>query len=636
MSSTTLDSRQSALVDVLLVEDNPMDARLVTAAFAGWELSGHRLQHACSLTEALQLIRDHSFAAILLDLNLGDSQGYETFRSVQAAAPSAAIVVLSVCDDDDLAMSTVRDGAQDYLHKGTYNGPALLRSLRYAVERKRAEEELRHSQATVRAVFESSLDGMVICDDEGQCLETNAAARELMVLPGESLVGRNLAEFAGEGCQPKWKQFLLDGSMRTETWLRRTDGERHLVDCSFKASILPGKHLGILRDITEQHSLEEQVRQAQKMDAVGRLAGGVAHDFNNILGVIRGYAELLQASLQNASQNARVDKILSATERAALLTQQLMAFGRQQPFAPELLDLSELLPGLQAMLTCLLGPESRVDIRIGKDLGLVKADRVQLEQVILSIASNARDAMPGGGMLAIAAENCDHLDAQPELAPGEYVRMSFSDTGSGMDQETQLRIFEPFFTTKPSASGLGLSTVYGIVQQSGGQVTVQSALMQGTTISVFLPVARKITAQEVHTDNANPPSRPRPGSETILLVDDEPDLRNAAAEYLECHGYKVLTAGSGTEAIEIADRFPGKISLLISDIMMPKLSGPALVDYILKKRPDTPVMVISGYAADEMRNHQSLMKPASFLQKPFTLSMLAGKIRNLLDEKRGS
>jgi len=539
-------------------------------------------------------------------------------------------VVLSVTSDLPLAAATVRDGGQDYLVKGSFDGPLLLRSVRYAVERKRSEEALRHTQATVGAVFANSMDGIVICDDQGQCLEANEAATRFLALSRKSLIGRNMIELPCDGFQKHWEQIRRDGQVRVRFWVKRGDGVKRLVDGNFTANILPGQHLGIMRDVTEQQGMEEQLRYSQKMEAVGRLAGGVAHDFNNILGTIRGYAELVQKDAEQASQAARAGKILAATDRAASLTRQLLAFGRKEVVAPELLDIGQLIKDSKTMITCMMGPETQIDIREEQGLGLVNADRIQIEQLVLNLAANGRDAMPQGGMLAIAVEDYDGRLMQPELSPGKYVRISFSDTGSGMDQETQLRIFEPFFTTKHNASGLGLSTVYGIVQQSGGYIAVQSAPMQGATFVVYLPVAAAAVRKE-HAAQKKAPGDLR-GDETILLVDDEDDLRNAAAEYLESFGYKVLSAGSGTEAIEISDRYPGKISLLISDIMMPKLSGPAVVDYILKKRPDIPVVVISGFADDEMRNHQALMRSACFVQKPFTLQVLVAKIRTILDQ----
>ncbi len=402
-----------------------------------------------------------------------------------------------------------------------------------------------------------------------------------------------------------------------------------MVDYCFKTNILPGQHLAVLRDITEQQDLEEQLRQSQKMEAVGRLAGGVAHDFNNILGIISGHAELLQLSA-NQADSARAERIIAATEKAASLTQQLLAFGRKQIMSLKLLNLSTIVEGLSSMVDCLMTPEIQISIQAEKNLGLVRADQSQLEQVMMNLATNARQAMPEGGTLTIMIDEFQSSKDQTDLPPGKYVRLAVSDTGIGMTEEAQSRIFEPFFTTKKMGSGLGLSTVYGIIKQSGGYVTVQSAPQQGSTFNVFLPVFSSI-------DFSPLPAEPRKatrvgGNETLLLVDSEEDLRNAATEYLEGCGYRVLTAGDGKQAVEVSDRYDGAISLLISDIVMPKLSGRGLVEHVRTTRPNTSVLLISGYTDDAVPRHGISLDPSCFLQKPFTFQTLGAKIRGILDK----
>jgi CheY-like chemotaxis protein len=386
----------------------------------------------------------------------------------------------------------------------------------------------------------------------------------------------------------------------------------------------------MVRDITEQQDMEEQLRDSQKMEAVGRLAGGVAHDFNNILGIISGHAELLESSASNAAERGRAEKIISATEKAAALTRQLLAFGRKQVMTLKLLDLATVLEGISSMVDCLVGAEVQINIQAAKNVGLVRADQSQMEQVIMNLTANAREAMPEGGTLTITIDRYLSSD-QPELPLGEYVRLSISDTGAGISQEVQSRIFEPFFTTKKTGSGLGLSTVYGIVKQSGGYITVQSEAQCGSTFSIYLPV--------INGSHLNPtPSESRnrlhvPGHETILLVDNEEDLRNATCEYLESCGYRVLTAGDGKEAIEVCNRYSGPISLLISDIVMPRLSGRGLVDHVRKTRPGTNVLIISGYGADAVWRNGIALDPSCFLQKPFTFQALSTQIRAVLDRE---
>src|SRR5947209_728632 len=625
-----MDRQQAKLLDVLLIEDNPVDARLVSGLLCSPSES-LRCRHVSLLAEATQLLKAVQFDVILLDLNLEDSSGYDTFARVISTAPKTAILVLSSSDDEELAVRTVREGAQDYLVKGSFDARLLVRSIRYAFERKQSQEALRQSEATVRAIFENTLDGIIISGDGGICLEVNSAAAAITGVAREELTGCTLLRFVDPETEAEWHNLFQTRSGRTKFWIRRDDGARRLVDCAFNTNILPERHLIVLRDITEQQNLEEQLRQSQKMEAVGRLAGGVAHDFNNILGIISGYAELLQLNAVDSSQKTRADKILAAIEKAALLTKQLLAFGRRQVMSPKLLDLGVVVTEVNSMVHCLAGAEIQVLIHAQENMGLVKADQGQLEQVLFNLTANARDAMPDGGVLAIRVENHRYMNQSSDLPAGDYVLLSVRDTGTGMDTEIQSRIFEPFFTTKKTGTGLGLSTVYGIVKQSGGHIHVQSEPGNGSTFNIYLPVAMNTRLKP-----SQPAERRRidfEGRETILLVDDEDDLRHATSEYLESCGYKVLKARNGKEAIEMSDAFSGDIELLISDIVMPKVNGRGLVDHVRKTRPQTNVLVISGYADDAVIRHGIYLETTCFLQKPFTFQVLGAKIRTLLDKR---
>ncbi|HYL93981.1 MAG TPA: response regulator [Alphaproteobacteria bacterium] len=628
MPLPTVQATADRPLNILLVEDNVVDARLV---FGLLETPADALhcRTASTLAEALSLLRSFPFDVVLLDLNLDDSSGYATFAAVQSAS-RAAVLVMSGSDDEELAVKTVREGAQDYLVKGFFDRKLLLRSIRYAFERKRSEEALRESEGTVRAIFESSLDGIVITDDGGLCLEANSAAASLVGVSRDHMLDSKLSEFSEEDFAVEWKRFLSAGAGRGQFFLRRKDGNRRLVDCCFKANILPGRHLCVLRDITEQQNLEKQLRQSQKMEAVGRLAGGVAHDFNNILGVISGYTELLQLGSKDQTQISKLEKIVTATKKASSLTKQLLAFGRKQVMSPKLLDLSAVMGDLTSMVHCLVGAEILVTIKTEKDLGLVKADQGQLEQVILNLCVNARDAMPEGGTLHVEIKNHTYIEQGAEIPPGQYVMLSVKDSGIGMDHELQSHIFEPFFTTKRTGSGLGLSTVYGIVTQSGGYVNVQSEPGNGSTFNVYLP---RVSGPAAKMEKAEkPPQSVRKGTETILLVDDEDDLRESHAEYLEGLGYKVLRASNGKDAAALADGYQGTISLLISDIVMPKLNGAGLVDHLRRTRPNIAVLVISGFADDAIIRHGIFLDTTCFLQKPFTFQVLGEKVRGLLDQ----
>jgi len=626
MTTLVREGRQEKLLNILLVEDNLIDAQMVSHFLRG-SIESFKSTYVSRLDEALLILQAIQFDVVLLDLNLEDSSGYATFSRILPAASSAAILVLTGSDDENLAIRTVREGAQDYLVKGLFDGRLLVRSIRYAFERKQSEEALRHSEATVRAMFENSLDGIVITDDAARCLEANSAAAELIGLPREKLVTASLFEFGDDDLESEWQRFRGSRRGRSCFWIRREDGTKRFVDCSFNAHILPERHLVVLRDVTEQQNLEEQLRQSQKMEAIGRLAGGVAHDFNNILGIISGYAELMQLNATDGAQKVRAEKVLAAIEKAASLTKQLLAFGRRQVLSPRLLNVFDVVTDLGGMVRVMVGAEIQVTLP-QESVGMVHADQGQLEQVVLNLAANARDAMPNGGVLTIKLENYSS-DIGSQIPSGDYVLLSISDTGIGMDPDTQSRIFEPFFSTKKSGSGLGLSTVYGIVKQSGGHITVESQLGLGSNFNIYLPL---VATARVYAERI-PGEQPlhMQGDETILLVDDEDELRNATVEYLETCGYRLLKARNGGEAIQIADQFDGKISVLITDIVMPKTNGRGLLDHIRKTRPETKVLVISGYADDAVIRHGIFLESTYFLQKPFTFQLLGSKIRKLLD-----
>lgn len=618
--------------NILLVEDSLLDARFIIGLLKGAS-DEFRWRHVGQLSEALPLLQSIRFDIILLDLNLEDSLGYETFSKIQTAAPSTAILVLSASDDEDLAIRTVREGAQDYLVKGSFDRRLLLRAIHYAYERKQAEEALRQSEATVRSIFENSLDGIVIIESQGHCLEANAAAAGIVGLLREDLIGRRLLEFLAPDQESEWLRMRTSRTGRSRFWFRREDGVKRLVDCGFSADIQPGRHLMVLHDITEHHNLEERLRQSQKMEAVGQLAGGVAHDFNNYLGIIMSYAELLYLTAEEGPHQFRAEKIMAAAERASGLTKQLLAFGRREVTMPKLLDLGMVMAEITDMVDS-LAKNAAVQLKIHvqeEDLGLVRADQGQIDQVILNLARNACDAMPGGGLLAIKIENYSSPGGVSDVPAGDYVLLSVRDTGVGMEADVQSRVFEPFFTTKEpgKGTGLGLATVYGIVKQHSGHITVYSERGAGTTFNIYLPIAGD---SGVEAPLASQPVRPElRGTETLLLVDDEIDLLNATADYLTGCGYKVIKARDGKEAIDAADAFNDRIDLLISDILMPNISGRALVDYIRKARPNARVLYISGYAKDELNRQGEGHDQAAFLQKPYTFQLLGYKIRELLD-----
>ena len=423
---------------------------------------------------------------------------------------------------------------------------------------------------------------------------------------------------------------------RDETW--------HTVESTISAVLTDGGQVQrivlVNRDITSRKNLEEQFRQSQKMEAVGRLSGGIAHDFNNILGVIIGYAEILEEREQLASPlRTCVEEILAAGRRAASLTRQLLAFSRQQVLAPKILDLNSVITDTEKMLRRVIGED--VDLRtvLTPNLGRVKADHSQIEQVILNLAVNARDAMPHGGKLTIRTENTelDDLAVRAYSFPvkkGRYVLLAVEDTGIGMDPQTQLRIFEPFFTTKQKGqgTGLGLATVYGVVKQSDGYIHVQSELGIGTTFEIYLPLVEQPADPESAAEEVGPCVG---GKETILLVEDEAMLRKLTRNVLELLGYTVLEAATGHEACALSAQHSGKIDLLLTDVVMPGMNGAALAKHLTESRPSLQVLYMSGYTGQGI-GQGVLPERCQFISKPFTRDALARKVRESLGAMRSS
>ena len=393
--------------------------------------------------------------------------------------------------------------------------------------------------------------------------------------------------------------------------------------------------LGISRDITERKRLEEQLRASQKMEAIGRLAGGVAHDFNNMLGVIIGYGEMVLKRLEEGTPlHAKQREVLKAAQLAADLTGQLLAFSRKQILQPKVLDLNDVVSDMDKMLRRLIGEDIELLTHAEPELGSISADPGPLSQIIMNLAVNARDAMPRGGRLTIETSNVD-LDAAYAMRhspaiPGRYVMLAVSDTGCGMDADVRANIFEPFYTTKGpgKGTGLGLSTVYGIVKQSGGFIWVYSEPDVGTTFKVYLP--RVDSAPALPVDVAVPVAR---GTETILLVEDETALRDAFKCMLEAHGYNVLLAPDGAAALQIADEHEAPIHLLIMDVIMPGMNGREAADAIAAIRPDVKILYVSGYTGEAIRQYGALRRGAALLSKPFTSLALHRRCRGLLDER---
>ena len=507
------------------------------------------------------------------------------------------------------------------------------------------QEDLRRSEANFRSLVTNAPYGICSCDWSGKILDANPAFIGLLGMSSTSeVIGQHIFSLYADSEQ--W--FELADHLRssapfsglTAEWKR--NGDMTTVVRVSGRSVTNGRKDGVVfeifaEDVTERRALEQQLRQSQKMEAVGRLAGGIAHDFNNLLMVISGYSEFLLERL-GAEPHLRgpAQEIASASERASSLTRQLLAFSRKQMLAPRIVNLNDVATENLKMLTRMIGEDVDLVLIPGADLWSVRADSGQIEQVIMNLAVNARDAMPSGGKLTIETANVtlddEYARFHAPLRPGDYVMFSINDTGAGMDQETQSHIFEPFFTTKgPKGTGLGLSTVYGIIKQSGGYIWVYSEIGKGTTFKIYLPRVASATETAAQVTAPAKFQRVDPGTETILLVEDEANLRYLARQYLEKQGYKVIEAADGAVAMQIAVAHEAVIHLLLTDVIMPGMNGRELAQRISQIRPNVKVLYMSGYTENVIGHNGTLEAGVLLLQKPFNLRDLKSKVREVLD-----
>ncbi|MGO8732466.1 MAG: PAS domain-containing protein, partial [Terriglobia bacterium] len=514
---------------------------------------------------------------------------------------------------------------------------------------RRAEAALRRSEQRFRLITESIDEIFWIANPEvSEIVYVSPAYCRVWGRTQESLY-KDPKSFV-EACHPDDRERVLttfevmqEGkAFDLEFRVIHTDASIHWVWCrGFPVRDEAGtltQYAGIAQDVTARRRLEDQFRQAQKMEAVGRLAGGVAHDFNNLLTIINGYSELALERLHpdDPIRNS-IEEIAKAGGRAASLTRQLLAFSRQQVLAPRVLDLNALVAEVERMLRRLIGEDIALVMVPGAELGRVKADPGQIEQILVNLAVNARDAMPGGGKLVIETANLEFDDAyarsHPVVTPGRYVMLAISDSGTGMDAAIQAHIFEPFFTTKGQGkgTGLGLSTVYGIVKQSGGFIWVYSELGRGTTVKIYLPLVEEAVES---FPGSEAPELSFGGSETILLVEDEEAVRTLALKILQERGYRVLESVTPEAAFQIAEHHQEPIDLLLTDVVLPKMSGRKIAEHLNLLRPSMKVLYMSGYTDDVVVRTGVLELNTAFLQKPFTPSGLARKVREVLDAGR--
>jgi len=681
---------------VLIAEDSEDDARLLLRELqrAGYHPTYERVDNPVAMTSALDA---HAWDLVIGDYSMPAFSGPAALALLRARDPDTPFIFVSGTIGEDVAVEAMKAGAQDFLTKGNLRRliPAIQRELRDTEvrrERRRAQtallERARLAELTsdvgialtrdagLREMLQLCVEALVrhldvafariwTLDDAASTLELQASAGMYTHIDGPHsrvpLGEERIGSIAQQRRPHLTNQLVSDPQFHDQEWAQREGmvafagyplvvHERVLgVMAMFArqplsefvpkalASVASAVAVGVERKRAEEalRQSEERLRQAQKMEAVGRLAGGVAHDFNNLLTVIISYSDLLLEDLgSDDPKRDDVDQIRKAAEGAAALTRQLLAFSRQQVLEPKVLDVNATVVSTEKLLKRLIGEDVQLATSLAPDLGRVKVDPGQVEQIIMNLAVNARDAMPRGGRMTIETANVDmdeiYVRSHAPARPGRYVMLALSDTGIGMDEQTKARIFEPFFTTKDpgKGTGLGLATVYGIVKQSGGFIWVYSEPGHGTSFKLYLP---RVDEPAEPVAAPIPMTGPGRGTETVLLVEDAASVRMVTRQVLERYGYAVLEAPNGDTALRLAAKHHGPIHLLLTDVIMPGLSGRQLAEQLKQLRPDMKVLYASGYAGNAIVHHGMLESGIAYLQKPFTPETLGRRVRQVLD-----
>ncbi len=637
-------------VNILLVEDEQAHAELVCRTFES-RPGRFQLTVAGNLQEARDYLAESTPQLVIADLVLPDGKGIELLPA-EEEKPRFPVVVMTAHGDEQVAVEAMKAGALDYVVKSAETltdvpriAERTLREWSLITECKQTEEALRQSEERYRTVLEASPDPTVLYDIEGKVVYFNPAFTDVFGWTLERRVGKKMDLFVPPENWPETKMMIervLNGESFAGIDTRRYTKDGKVIPVCVSGAICrdeKGSPVGSvinLRDISKQKTLEAQLIQAQKMEAVGTLAGGIAHDFNNLLQAILGYTDLLILSKAPTNPDcSKLQKIMLAAQRGAELTQQLLTFSRKMESKKKPLDLNQAVGEVSKILERTIPKMIEVELHLAEDLSTVNADFGQIDQVIMNLALNATDAMPDGGKLTIAVENAS-LDEEfcrthPEARPGDYALLTISDTGHGMDKETQTHIFDPFYTTKEigKGTGLGLAMVYGIVKNHEGYITCQSELGQGTSFKIYLPVIRQ------ETDLVEPGEQEFPvegGTETILLVDDEEFIRDLGIDFLSKAGYRVIAARDGERALAVYRQKREQIDLVILDLLMPGMGGKKCLEELLKINPKAKVIIASGYFDSEPMKEAIMAGAKGFIGKPHQMTEFLRVVRQALDK----
>jgi PAS domain S-box-containing protein len=611
------------------------------------------LEHANTLEEAKLMLQQQPFGLVLFEHNTGNAEAVRLLAEFLHAGVSLPFILLTENADEKTVADSIGSGSWNCVAKSNLDGATLVRTIKGTLAMHTLQRERQSAEASLRNLsraVEQSADHVVVTDRLGVIEYVNPAFETLTGYSSDEACGQTMrilksGEQGPEFYQAMWETILAGSVYRGILVNKKKNGDLYYVEESIspvrdnKGQITHFISNG--RDLTERLRLEAELRQAQKMDAIGHLAGGVAHDFNNLLTIITSYSELaLDGVHKNSPLENKIQEILLAARRAAELTRQLLAFSRKQPQALRVVELNQVITGIAKTLPRLIGEDIEFTFVPGAGLGRVRVDPVQIEQILMNLASNARDAMPQGGQLRIETSALllegEYLTRKAAVIQrGRYALITVTDDGNGIAPEHLPHIFEPFYTTKPlgEGTGLGLATVYGIVKQNKGFIWAYSEVEMGTVFRIYLPcVAEEKKAIEADPAKAEIMVR---GSETILLVEDERAVRRAAAEFLGMQGYTVLEAKDGLDALAVAKSHGPIIHLVVTDVVMPNMSGGQLALELTHLRPDVRLLFVSGYAGKTVLDHKVFDLETNFLQKPYTLKQLSGKIRGALNHDAG-